>query len=102
MQAGDWKRVGQWLGKYVLNKYLLTCLAFGLILTFCGEQSLIVRARQDRQIRALQRELDESKRQIEQYKSDIKELKSSTENIERYARENYYMHADDEDVYIVE
>ncbi|MBR1929260.1 MAG: septum formation initiator family protein [Paludibacteraceae bacterium] len=98
----DWKKIWSFSRKYVLNKYILTCVVFAVILTFCGEQSLVVRTRQARQIRALQHELEESRKQIEQYKKDLKELQSSTENIERFARENYYMHADNEDVYIVE
>ena len=98
----DWKHIVVWMRKYLLNKYLLTCLVFAVILTFCGDYSLVGRIRRARQISAMQEEVDAYKQQTEQLKHDIQEVSSSPENLERYAREHYYMHADNEDVYIVE
>ncbi len=102
MKEFNWKNIGLWLRKYLLNKYLLTCLIFTVLLTFCGEYSLIGRIRRAHQISEMQEEVESYKKQSEQLKKDIQNISSSPDNLERYAREHYYMHADNEDIYIVE
>jgi len=98
----NWKNLWNNVRKWLLNKYVLTCVVFALILTFCGEQSLINRARRSVQIRELKREKEECKRQSEQYRHDIDLLENNTDSLERFAREHYFMHADGEDVYLIE
>ena len=88
--------------KYLLNKYIITCLVFAVVLTFCGDYSLIGRVKRARQIDSMQEEVEAYKKQTEQLKKDIEEVSSSPDNLERYAREHYYMHADNEDVFIIE
>ncbi len=88
--------------KYLLNKYIITCLVFAVVLTFCGDYSLIGRVKRARQIDSMQEEVETYKKQTEQLKKDIEEVSSSPDNLERYAREHYYMHADNEDVFIIE
>lgn len=88
--------------KYLLNKYIITCMVFAVVLTFCGDYSLIGRVKRARQIDSMQEEVETYKKQTEQLKKDIEEVSSSPDNLERYAREHYYMHADNEDVFIIE
>lgn len=87
---------------YLLNKYAITCIVAAVILVCCGEQSLINRIQRDRQISKLQKELSGYQKKIDYYKDAIQTLEESPENRERFAREQYYMHADNEDVYLIE
>lgn len=92
-----WLKIRQ----YVLNKYVLTCLVFAVVLAFCGEHSLVERKKRSRQITELEEEIRVYDGKLKETRSQIEELKSGSGQLERYAREQYMMHADDEDVYIV-
>lgn len=88
--------------KYLINKYVVTLTVFAVILTFCGEQSLLNRMRRAREIAQKEAELKEYNENIEAANSQIKHLNQSTENLERFAREKYHMHAEGEDVYLID
>ncbi|MCM1034737.1 MAG: septum formation initiator family protein [Paludibacter sp.] len=98
----NWKKIVDKVPAWLMNKYLITCAVFAIILVCCGEQSLIERTRRMRRIHALEEELDNNNRNIERYRTDMEALQADPANIERFAREHYYMHADDEDVYLIE
>ncbi len=102
MKTTDWKRIGLQLKKYVLNKYVITCCFFAIMLTFCGEHNLINRVQHARQIHAMKAELEEYQKQTEQRRKDIRAIQGKPDQIERFARERYYMHADNETVFVIE
>ena len=96
-----WQAIWKWFRQYVLNKYVLTLVIFAIVLTFCGEQSLLKRVEREHEINEKEEELNEYQNAIEETNAQIERLNASTENLEEFAREQYYMHADNEDVYIV-
>ncbi|MBQ9705942.1 MAG: septum formation initiator family protein [Paludibacteraceae bacterium] len=102
MQKPDWNLVWLNLRKYLLNKYVLVCLLFAFVLAFCGEQSLVNRIARARRIAAMEKELDAYRSETERYQRDLDNLENSPDNLERFAREHYYMHAPDEDVYLID
>lgn len=102
MQKRNWKYTLVCIRKRVLNKYVVTIIFFACMLTFCGENSWLNQMENKRQISALEEELDNYQQQAAQYKRDIEVLRGNTDNIERYAREHYYMHAPNEDVYLID
>ncbi len=85
----------------MLNKYVLTLFGFALILTFCGDQSLLNRVKRAHEIREKEAELSAYRNAIEETSSQIEHINASTENLEQFAREQYFMHADNEDVFII-
>ncbi len=87
--------------RYVLNKYVITGVVFAVMLTFCGENSVVQRRQRNKQIRAMESELQNSHRAAEQRKQDLQSISSDREALERFARETYYMHADNEQVFII-
>lgn len=101
MKKEDWIPVWVFLRKYLLNKYILVLLVFAFVLTFCGEQSLVNRARVAYDISQKERELRDLKEATRLTQEEINHLNESVENLEHYAREHYNMHADGEDVYLI-
>lgn len=95
------KRVWLIIRKYLLNKYFITLVIFGVIMFFVGEQSIRVRIRKGRQISELKEQRDTYQQAIDQAKHDLQILQS-TDSLEKYAREKYLMHADNEDVYLID
>ncbi len=102
MKKEIWLKVYAYAKRYLLNKYVLTCAVFAVVLTFCGEHSLIKRIERAAQIRAMEREVENYNAESEQYRKDIQAIQGKPEEIERFARERYYMHADNEEVYVIE
>ncbi len=102
MKKNDWKRLAVKARKILLNKYTITCIIFAVLLTFCGEHSLIQRAQHARQIRAMEAELEGYKAETEQHRKAIKAIQGKPDQIERFAREKYYMHADNETIFVLE
>ena len=98
----DWKHIAVLLRKWVLNKYVITLVVFLFMLAFLGKNSWIQQIKNARQISGLEEELDNYLQEAARYRQDIQTLQGSEENLERYAREHYYMHAPNEDVYLID
>ncbi len=87
--------------RFLLNKYVLVLLFFALLFIFTGDQSLINSVQRNRRIRQTKEQLEQTRQAIDECKRDIRTIKN-TDSLERYAREHYYMHADNEDVYLID
>lgn len=89
-------------GKKILSrKYLVTTILFLVWILFFDENSIISHQRQKQRLREM---LQQKKYYIEQIAVDkikMKELNSGVDNLEKFAREQYYMSAQDEEVFIV-
>ena len=97
----DWSQIWMIIRKYVLNKYILTVLIFAAIFIFVGEQSLIKDMQRNRKVRQTERAIQETKQAIDKAQHQINVL-NRTDSLERYGREHYLMHKDNEDIYLVE
>lgn len=101
MANWDWENIWANVSKYMPNKYLLTCIIFAVVLTFCGEQSYINRIRRNHALRERSEVLREYQELRDKTRQDKESLTQSPDNLERIAREKYHMHADNEDVYLI-
>ncbi len=87
--------------KYVLNRYVLIIIGFGIWMYFFDTNSVQIH-------KELNRDIDKLESSIGFYKKEIKEdLKiiedqKDPEKLERYARETYQMKKDNETIYIIE
>lgn len=87
--------------RVVTNKFVLVTVA--ALVIFIVDRNGIVTLLQNRQETARQREaIRQYKQKISEVESRIKSLSSDRDSIETFAREEYYYHRDDEDVFIVE
>lgn len=83
------------------NKFVLASLFFIVWLFFFDQNNLIDRISALRKYSSME---DEKEYYIEKIKTDsqkLKELRTDRENLEKYAREQYYMKRDNEDIFIV-
>lgn len=92
---------GQKLRKYLINKYAITLYIFALLLLFMGDNSLIQYIKRAKKIRAVEEQLVITKSNTATSEAVLRTLEN-TDSLERFAREQYRMHAPNEDVYIVE
>ena len=85
-----------------LNKYWLVTILFFAVTFFVGDSNLYNRYKYNEKIRSLESEINRHKKEIEQNKKKIQELKTDREGLERFAREEYLMKKEDEDIFIIE
>lgn len=84
------------------HKYLITILAFLVIIVFLDENNLIQRAKHKREISILNSEIVKYKKQYEEDTRKLKELLNNPEALEKIAREKYLMKKPNEDIFIFE
>jgi cell division protein FtsB len=95
------EKKGKKITKILFNKYLIVFLAFSVFVTFFDEHSLIHRWQTYRKISEMEKELKFYQDEIKATKTKKNELQSSDANLEKFAREHYYMKKEDEDIFII-
>lgn len=88
-------RVRKW------GKYVITILLFLAVFLFIGDQSLLRFIDRGREIRQLEEQRDQYRSAAEEAQREIQTL-HNTDSLERFAREQYFMHNANEDIYLVE
>jgi cell division protein FtsB len=83
------------------GKYVITLLVFLVVFLFIGDQSLIHFVRRGREIRHLEEQRDMYRAGAEEAQREIL-LLHNKDSLERYAREHYYMHNADEEIFLIE
>ena len=84
------------------HKYIITLLAFGVIMVFLDENSLVQRAKHQEEIKTLNEEIAKYRKQFEEDTRKLKELTNNPEALEKIAREKYLMKKPNEDIFIFE
>ncbi|MFP4448731.1 MAG: FtsB family cell division protein [Bacteroidota bacterium] len=83
------------------NKYVLTFLIFLLWIIFFDQNNLMDRTRQMKSNNKLEDEKTYYLERIEEDSTKLHQLKTDADNLEEFAREEYYMKKDNEDIYII-
>ena len=83
------------------GKYVITLLVFGVVYLFIGDQSVINFIKRGREIRRLEEQRDVYREGSNKAQAEI-QLLQNADSLERFAREQYFMHAQGEDIYLVE
>ena len=94
------KKCTQYLSK--LNKYWVVIIIFLTIILTAGDSNLYKRYMYDEKIRVLENEIKYYKKEIELNRKKLDDLNTSKERLERFAREEYFMKEQDEDVFIID
>jgi len=89
----------QYLSK--LNKYWVVIIIFLAIIFTAGDSNLYRRYMYDEKIRVLENEIKHYQKEIEINRKKLDDLNTSKERLERFAREEYFMKEQDEDVFII-
>lgn len=98
MNLPEWLANSKWR---VWAKYVITLLVFMVVYLFVGDQSVIRFVQRGREIRHLEEQRDRYNTGTEQAQRELQVLQQP-DSLERYAREQYYMHQPGEDIYLVE
>jgi cell division protein FtsB len=83
------------------NKYFIAAGLFVLWITFFDDDNLIERFRYMHEIHNLESDKEYFQQKITEDSEKLKELKTNKRNLEKYAREQYLMHRENEDVFVI-
>jgi cell division protein DivIC len=82
-------------------KYPVSIVIFGVWITFIDETGLVYKSKIKKEIKALSDKELFYEEQIKKNEIYFKNLETNPEAKERLAREQYFMHKDNEDVFII-
>lgn len=86
---------------FLKNKYIIALVAALVWLAFFDNNNLIHQWRMRKQLIELRRDKNYYQQEIERDSMAIRQLKENPEALERYARENYLMKKEGEDIFII-
>ncbi len=95
------KSINMQILKRFFNKWTIPVFLFIIYIIFNADHGLIENARKKAELKDLLKQEQYLKNKIATDKQRINELQSSQKNLEKFAREQFYMHKDNEDVFIV-
>ena len=85
-----------------LNSLQVGVLVFVVVMLFLFSDSNIKkRIDSDKEIRSLKKQIEFYRKKTEENKVKLYELRSNKENLEKFARENYFMKKENEEVFII-
>jgi cell division protein DivIC len=95
------KRFFRKIWPWLKNKYVLTISLFMIWMLFFDQYNLVDRLKMSSQIRQLEADREYYLEQIEKDSTRLHELTTDKENLEKYAREQYFMKKSNEDVFVI-
>ena len=95
-------KIINFLKKYILNKYVILIIFGVLWLLFFDSYSMMDRLEDGQKCIHLKEEIKHYKNEIKQSQRKMNELESNKDGLERFAREQYLMKREEEDIFIFE
>lgn len=83
------------------NKFILTILIFGIWIILFDQNNLIDRHSNVKKLNELKQEKEYFKKKIQEDQERMEELIADKESLEKFAREQYLMKKDNEDIFII-
>lgn len=99
MKFSRWKE-NKWF-RFFGNKYVLILIFFLVWMAFFDTNSFFIHKELNEDINSLEKSKEFYEEEIKKDKSFIEKMKDSNE-MERYAREKYYLKKENEDIYIIQ
>ena len=87
--------------KRKINKYWVTTISFLVITFFIGDNTLLDWIRYDSKIRSLRKEIELIKQDNEKKLSQLNALQGDKESLEKFAREQFLMTKNDEEIFLI-
>jgi cell division protein FtsB len=91
-----------YIPSFLKNKFFLTGIGFVVWLLFFDKNDILTQVDRYREMQDLRQSADYYKKQIAASRQEIKDLQTNPHHLEKTAREKYYFHRDNEDVYVIE
>jgi cell division protein DivIC len=88
--------------EYFKNRYILALTIFGVWMIAFDRNDVFTHYKYYHEKKQLERDTAYYRKEIELVKSDLMQLSTNKAELEKIAREKYYMKRDNEDIFIIE
>ncbi|MEI6060154.1 MAG: septum formation initiator family protein [Bacteroidota bacterium] len=95
------KKFFSYIPSILLNKYLLTGVAFLVLMLFIDRNNLISQYKMRKELKELKKELQFYRDQAARDSTELSRLTGDSLELEKLGREKYMMKRDSEDIYII-
>ena len=95
------KRFLRKIWPWLKNKYVLTITIFAVWILFFDQNNLVDRMKMSSEIRRLEADREYYLEEIEKDSARLHELTTDRDNLEKYAREQFFMKKPNEDVFVI-
>ncbi|MCF8331476.1 MAG: septum formation initiator family protein [Bacteroidales bacterium] len=95
------KKLWQNIPSFLRNKYSITVFIFLIWMLFFDQNNMVSQWRLTNKVSELKEEKKFYKEEIEKDRQATMELKTNKKTLEKYARENYLMKRDNEDIFLI-
>jgi len=95
------RKTGKKIIRWVKNKYLISFLFFLVWMTFFDQHNLLSQRKYKSQLVRLEQSISHYKSEIISSKEEVLQLTTDVKNLERYAREKFFMKKPDEHIYVI-
>lgn len=85
----------------IKNKFILTLFVFIIWLLFFDSNNLIDRIKEVHHLKQLEKDKKYYIERIDKDSKRLEQLKTNNKNLEKFAREQYLMKKDNEDIFII-
>lgn len=90
------------IGKILIhNRYWIVIIVGVLLVGVVDENSFVKRVQLEMQISELKAQIDDYNSQYDKTEATLRQLRINPKAITKIARENYFMKADDEDIFVL-
>jgi cell division protein DivIC len=96
------KRTVSRVFKIISNKYTIALIVFVLMMLFFDDNNLFVQLDRKRQLNDLLKSKAFYEAEIANTQQTLSHLQSSSASVEKFARENFLMKRDNEDIFVVD
>lgn len=86
---------------FLKNKYFITIVIFLIWLLFFDRNNIIEIAKNMKHLKQLEKDKQYYIERIEKDSERLEQLRTNDENLEKFARETYFMKKKDEDLFII-
>lgn len=83
------------------NKYFITSVLFIVWVAFFDQNNLVERMQNNKELKQLEEDKIYYRAKIKENAERLYELKTNNENLEKFAREQYLMKKENEDVFVI-
>jgi len=85
----------------LLNKYILTALAFAVLMLFMDQNDWFTQQERQRELDKVSGNVEFLRGEIANMNEELEKLNTDSATLERYAREHYHEKREHEDVYVI-
>ena len=95
------KELGSKIAKSIINKYVIALAAFIIWIMFFDDNNLRQHEKNLHELAMLQEQVSFYKHKIAADKRKLIELQTNDENLEKFAREQFFMKKANEEIYVI-